>query len=69
MKVVFVEIAEIHRSLRKVEVADDATREQICDEAAEAAEISLEYSDTDETDTWTIRDEAGNYMSEEGKWT
>ena len=61
---VMVEIQEVHSSFREIEVADNATNDEIrkavAENAGEADEIRLEYSYTLEPDTWTIRKDNGD---------
>lgn len=65
MKVI-VEIAELHYSIREIEVPDDATDEQIRAKAASDAggadEINLEYSHTLDSAKWTIRKPNGDHV-------
>lgn len=65
MKVI-VEIAEVHKSIREIEVPDDATDEQIREAAAkdagDANELNLEYSHTLEPEKWTIRKKNGDFI-------
>lgn len=60
MKVI-VEIAEVHKSIREIEVPDNSTPEQIralvASDAGDADELNLEYSHTLDAKTWTIRTE------------
>jgi len=64
---VTVEIAEVHKSLREIEVPDGSTDNEICalaaDDAGNADELNLEYSHTLDPSTWTIRKENGEYIS------
>lgn len=63
---VFVEISEVHKSIRELEVPDEATPEQIRtlarEEAGEAYELNLEYSHTLDPEHWNIRRENGQYL-------
>ena len=63
---VTVEIAELHKSIREIEVPDDSTDEQIreyaADNAGYADELNLEYSHTLDPEHWTIRKENGDYI-------
>jgi hypothetical protein len=56
---VTVEIAEVHKSIREIEVPDDALPDQIralaAENAGDANELDLEYSHTLDPSTWTIR--------------
>lgn len=65
MKVI-VEIPEIHKSVREIEVPDDATASEIRELAAEhagnAPELQLEYDDMRPVCEWTIRTEDGNFI-------
>lgn len=63
---VTVEIAEVHKSMREIEVPNDATDEQIraaaAEEAGDANELNLEYSHTLDSDKWIIRKENGDHV-------
>ncbi len=65
MKVI-VEITEVHKSIREIEVPDNATdaeiREQAAEDAVGADELDLEYSHTLEPEEWTIRKENGVHV-------
>jgi len=65
MKVI-VEIAEVHKSIRVIEVPDDASPQKIRELAAENAgnanELDLQYSHTLDPQDWIIRTEDGNYF-------
>lgn len=54
-----VEIGEVHKSIREIEVPDGSTPEEIralaADNAGNADELHLEYSHTLDPKTWTIR--------------
>jgi hypothetical protein len=64
---VTVEIAERHNSIREIEVPDAATDEQIralaYENAGNADEIRLEYSDTLDSSNWTITKPNGDYVA------
>jgi len=64
---VTVEITEVHKSIREIEVPDDATDEQIRAaaeaDAGEANELDLEYSHTLEPSEWTIRKPNGDHVT------
>ena len=63
---VTVEIAEVHKSIREIEVPDDATDEQIREAAAsdagDADELNLEYSHSLDPEKWTIRKQNGDFV-------
>lgn len=63
---VTVEIVEVHKSIREIEVPDDATPDEIRHfaeaDAGNADELNLEYSHTLDPSTWTIRKENGEFM-------
>lgn len=63
---VTVEIAEVHKSLREIEVPDNASAAEIRElaerDAGQADEINLEYSHTLPMEQWTIRKENGDYI-------
>ena len=63
---VTVEITEVHKSLREIEVPDDATdaeiREAAEEDAGDANELNLEFSHTLEPENWTIRKENGDHV-------
>lgn len=63
---IMVEIAEVHKSIREIEVSDNATDAEIWDVAAkdagEAYEIGFEYSHTLDPETWVIRRDNGDYV-------
>lgn len=64
--IITVEVSEVHKSLREVEVPDDASDEQIRElaeaEAGEAEELDLEYSCTLDSSQWTVRKPNGDYV-------
>lgn len=64
---VTVEIAEVHHSIREIEVPDDATPKQIralaYKDAGDADELNLEYSHTLDPSEWTIRKENGDHIA------
>jgi len=64
---VTVEIAEIHKSIREIEVPDGATDAEIRalaeKDAGQANELNLEYSDTLPAEQWTIRKENGDHIA------
>jgi hypothetical protein len=67
MMKVTVEIAEVHKSSREIEVPDDATPAEIRElaerDAGDADELDLEYSHTLSADHWTIRKENGEFIA------
>ncbi len=64
---VTVEISEVHKSIRKIEVPDDATDAQIrqaaAEDAGDANELYLEFSHTLDSELWTICKPNGDYVS------
>ena len=63
---VTVEIAEVHKSIREIEVPDSYTDEEIRraaeKDAGDADELNLEYSHTLPHSEWTIRKEGEDYV-------
>ena len=61
-----VEIAEVHKSIREIEVPDGATdaeiREAAAQDAGDADEFHLEYSHTLPAEQWTIRKPDGDFV-------
>jgi len=63
---VTVEIVEVHKSIREIEVPDGSTPEEIralaAEDAGQADELNLEYSHTMPPYLWTIRTEDGKFI-------
>ena len=63
----YVEILEIHKVLVEVELSEEATRDQVIDEAAQKSITNIglnntKYSLTLDRNEWVVRTENGDFV-------